>query len=312
MSTNRIDLHSCRNELCVKGCNKVDRHKITENDLCSITSSAIDSSPVRCVGPWAEQKIYLLRQYFGIFAQGMKNKWPEINYIEICSGPGRCINRDYGTEMDGTALAIVQHPAFQYIHKAFFFDYNPQVVSILNQRINNLNITNATAYVADYTIPSTLCDVLRRECSKETSLNLILIDPTDCSVPFELIRNIKNVLNKVDFIINVATGTDLNRNIPMAFNDRTRARKYERFLGDTTFFTSSDNISLSRQRNYNQLRDNFRKTYQRSMMQVGYSEFRVTPVEHYYDILFATNHKKAIEFWDKAQTIKYDGQRSLF
>ncbi len=312
MSSCRIDLHSCKNKKCLRGCNKDDRHKVTENDLCTITSSASDSYSVRCVGQWAEQKIYLLHQYFGIFARGMKNRWSEINYIEICSGPGRCINRYDGTEMDGTALAIIQHSAFKYIHKAFFFDYNPQVVSILNQRINNLNITNATAYQADYNVPNSLCDILQKECSKDKSLNLILLDPTDCSVPFELIRNIKNVLTRVDFIINVATGTDFNRNIPMAFNDRNRAQKYERFLGNNTFFTLADNIALFQQRNYNQLRMNFRLTYQQSMKQVGYSEFRITPIEHYYDILFAASHRKAIEFWDKAQAIKYDGQRSLF
>lgn len=310
MSVCRIDFHSCSNDQCIKGCNKDDRQKITKDDLCTITSSALDSLPVRCVGKWAEKKIYLLYQYFGIFAQGMKKIWPEINYIEICSGPGRCINRDEGTEIDGTALAIIRHQAFQYIHKAFFFDYDEKVVSTLNQRINNLDITKAKAYLADYNNPSSLCDILQKECSKSKSLNLILLDPTDCSVPFELIKSIKSILDRVDFIINVATGTDFNRNIPMAFNDSNRAQKYERFLGNKTFFV--DNIALYQQKDYRQLREKFRDTYMESMRTVGYSEFSVHSVENYYNILFAASHKKAIEFWEKAQAIQYDGQRSLF
>jgi hypothetical protein len=37
--------------------------------------SELDQLPVRCVGKWAYEKIYRLVQYFGIFANGMKNKW---------------------------------------------------------------------------------------------------------------------------------------------------------------------------------------------------------------------------------------------
>ena len=312
MSITRIDLHSRRNESCVTGCNKELRKKVSENDLCKIVSSVADSLSVRCVGEWAEQKIYLLYQYFGIFAQGMKNKWNEINYIEICSGPGRCINRNGGIEIDGTALSIMKHAAFQYIHKALFFDYSPHVVAVLNQRIKSLELVNATAIQADYNQSETLCSILAKECSKDRSLNLILIDPTDCSVPFDLIRHIKMTLKNVDFIVNVATGTDFTRNIPMAFNDKHRAIKYERFLGDSSFFSQLENINLYTQKKYTQLRNNFRETYQESMRKIGYVHFRVTPIEHYYDILFAAGHTKAIEFWDKAQAIKFDGQRSLF
>lgn len=312
MSISRIDLHSRRNESCVTGCNKEMRKRVAENDLCRLVSSVVDNLSVRCVGEWAEQKIYLLYQYFGIFAKGMKNKWPEINYIEICSGPGRCINRNGGIEIDGTALSIVKHPAFQHVHRALFFDYSPQVVSVLNERIKSLHLVNAKAIQADYNQSDALCAILSTECSKDRSLNLILLDPTDCSVPFDLIKHIKLTLKNVDFIINVATGTDFTRNVPMAFNDTHRAMKYEKFLDDTTFFSRSDNIKLCAQKKYDQLRNNFRETYQNSMRRIGYTYFRVTPIEHYYDILFAAGHQKAIEFWDKAQAVKFDGQRSLF
>lgn len=311
-STNRFDLHRCPNDSCIGNCNKETRRIISENDLCSITTSKTDTLPVRCVGQWAEEKIYLLYQYFGIFTRGMKNKWHEINYIEICSGPGRCIKRELRQEIDGTALSIIKHVDFQHIHKALFFDYNKDVVSVLNQRIQKLGITNACAYEADYNRPASLCEILRLHCSKKCSLNLVLIDPTDCSVPFDLIVHLKQTLNNIDMIINVATGTDFNRNIPMAFDNKERAKKYELFLGNSSFFTESENQDLCKKKQYDQLRNRFRQAYQDSMRRIGYSEFRITPIEHYYDILFAASHKKATEFWDKAQAIKFDGQRELF
>ena len=308
----RIELHSQHNETCVKRCNKEERKLRSENDLCSIVRSSIDGMPIRCVGQWAEQKIYLLNQYFGIFAQGMKNKWSEINYIEICSGPGRCINRQYGLEFDGTALSILQHDSSKYIKNALFFDYDTTVVEVLNKRIKQLGCTNASAYVGDYNNPNSICDIISQRISQYSSLNLVLLDPTDCSVPFELLVKLKETIRNIDIIINVATGTDFNRNIPMAFNDPERASKYCRFLGTTDFFSLDQNILLKKTKQYEILRERFREAYKQSLMRIGYEHFRIHRIEHFYDILFAAGHPKAIEFWDKAQKIPYDGQRSLF
>lgn len=308
----RINLHAQHNDACVKRCNKEIRKQYSENDLCLIARSSIDGMPIRCVGQWAEQKIYLLSQYFGIFAQGMKNKWSEINYIEICSGPGRCVNRQNGFEFDGTALSILQHNAAQYIKNALFFDYDATVVDVLNKRIEQLGCTNAAAFVGDYNNPNSICDIISKRISQTASLNLVLLDPTDCSVPFELLVQLKKTIRNIDIIINVATGTDFNRNIPMAFNDCERALKYCRFLGKDDFFTSPQNINLKNTKQYDLLRTNFRETYINSLKSIGYEHFRIRRIEHYYDILFATGHEKAIEFWDKAQSIPFDGQRSLF
>ncbi|MDR0940399.1 MAG: three-Cys-motif partner protein TcmP [Mediterranea sp.] len=312
MSSSRIDLNGCKNGSCHTKCNKEARAKLSEDDLCKDVKSVCDSLSVRCVGKWAEKKIYLLYQYLGIFATGMKDKWSEINYIEICSGPGRCINRESGEEIDGTALAVVHHPAFQYLHKAIFFDYNPVVVEVLNKRIEAIGLTSkAIAQRGDYNNPESICTILSQQCSTTRSLNLILIDPTDCSVPFALVKRIKKTLQNVDFIINVATGTDFNRNIPMAFDDKERAAKYETFLGDTTFFHNAINIELYRNRDYSTLRNKFREAYQNSMKSIGHTFFDLNMIEHYYDILFAASHYKALEFWNKAKAIKYDGQREL-
>jgi len=306
----RIDLNSKLNPDCAKRCNKVRRQSITENDLCTLVSSVEDALPVRCVGDWAEQKIYLLSQYFGIFAEGMKQKW-ELNYIEVCSGPGRCINRSNGNELDGTALCILKHKSFKHINKALFFDFNETIVNVLNKRIEQIGKKNAKALIADYNNATELCATIEREINPK-SLNLVLIDPTDCSVPFELIKKIKTTLPNVDFIINVATGTDFNRNIPMAFQNDELSKKYDKFLGCDSFFTDITNKDLCKSGDFVKLRKRFRETYQNSLNKVGYTHFDIELVNHYYDILFAAAHPKALEFWNKATEIKYDGQRSLF
>lgn len=306
----RIDLNRKFNAECEKGCNKEERLKRTENDSCMMIKSINDNLSVRCVGEWAEEKIYLLYQYFGIFAGGMKNKWP-LNYIEICCGPGICINRQNGNEFDGTALSIMKHEQFQYINRALFYDYDNGVVEVLNQRIKNLNLNHkAVAKIGDYNNPDSICNDLKNLGSN--CLNLLFIDPTDCSVPFSLIEGVINTLKHVDLIINVATMTDFNRNIQMAFGDPKRSEKYNRFLGTSQYFTSLDNRALCTSKNYPKLRESFRKTYQDSLKRIGFKYFNYTSVKSFYDILYATSNEKGIEFWKKAsKTIDSSGQRSL-
>ena len=116
---NKTDLKEIENINCYTKCNKAKRRAFTTDDLCNQTISEVDGLPVRCVGEWAMEKIYHLVQYFGIFSTGMKFKWDgKINYIEICSGPGRCINRSRGTEFNGTSLCVIEHPSIEHLNKA--------------------------------------------------------------------------------------------------------------------------------------------------------------------------------------------------
>ena len=312
----RLDLNFIQNKSCQKGCNKSVRKEITENDLCTDTSSALDHLPVRCVGEWATQKIYHLVQYFAIFSNGMKNKWKgELNYIEICSGPGRCISRENGMEFNGTALSIINHDTFRYIKNALFFDFNNCVVKTLNQRIAKLGITNAKAVIGDFSQPRELCETIRNSVNTN-SLNLVFIDPTDCGVPFSLIANIKQILPNADLIINLASGTDFNRNVVNALikqeNYSKTVTKYSKFLGSADFFKDPVNIKYAAEGNNSVLRSNFREDYTRSLMSLGYKYFGFIRIRHYYDLLFASAHKTGLSFWDKANKIHHDGQRKLF
>lgn len=306
----RLELNREDNPLCSRNCNKEIRQNKTENDLCVSVKSAKDNLPVRCVGAWAEEKIYLLYQYFGIFAGGMKYKW-KLNYIEICSGPGRCINRSSGQEFDGTAISILQHKCFEHINQAIFYDYNDTVVETLNQRIQSLGLSHkAIAKHGDYNNPTSITNDLSQ--FSNDCLNLILIDPTDCSVPFSLLESIASCMPKFDLIINIATKTDFNRNIPMAFSDPTRAEKYIRFLGSDNFFNSRYNQALCDTKDYASLRIYFRESYKQSLQRIGFNHFDYTPIRNFYDILFATSSSKGIEFWKKAtKEIDSSGQRSL-
>lgn len=306
-----IDLEEVINPDCERRCNKERRYAITEDGLCSETHSMSDGLSIRCVGEWAQEKIHYLVSYFNIFTIAMKKKWGgNIFYVEICSGPGRCINRSSGTEFNGTSLCIVQNPAFQFLKKALFFDYNSYVVETLDRRLKSRSITTASAYVGDYNNPLQIRDQIMSE-TQGKGLFLIFIDPTDCSVPFELIRCLKEGIPNIDFIINFPIGTDFNRNIGKAISSpethKKVIEKYRSFLGYDDFFHDPRLIKAD-----NMARRNiFREYYESSFMQIGYKHFNSKSIKNYYDLMFASSHEKGIELWEKVNKTGFDGQRSI-
>lgn len=316
MKKQRLNFNETQNANCLKKCNKEKRQEVTEEDLCKETTSVVDQLPVRCVGGWALQKIFHLTQYFGIFSTSMKDKWEgNINYIEICSGLGRCINRTTGIEFNGTSICIIEHEAFKYLNKAIFIDYNPIVINTLNHRLSDRGITKAKAIYGNYNEPKAICNDIIRE-TQGKGLNLVFIDPTDCSVPFELLREIKRSLQNVDFIVNFAIRTDVNRNIRNAIlfpeSYQTVINKYITFLGSDAFFNNSNVTEAAKSGNNLELRKLFRAEYMNSLGQIGYKYFDFKQIENYYDLVFASSHPRGLEFWKRANAVEMDGQRSIF
>ena len=306
------NLRSALNKHCIKNCNKEDRASTTEEGICIITSSIIDGDLVRCVGKWSYKKIHWLTRYCSIFANGMKNKW-KLNYIEICCGPGRCIIREDGREIDGTSLAIINHEVFNYFNKAIFIDNNSNSVNALNRRIDYLGKHYiAKAVIGDYNdivgVKEILSDV-PKQC-----LNLVFIDPTDCSIPFSLIEAMSSALGNADFIINMAIGTDLTRNIRHAILDANFIKvkmKYIDFLGNDDYFSNKEVINAAKQDDNSIMRNLFIEEYKRRLGAIGYVYTGIEKVEHYYDLLFASKHSLGLNFWKKSQHVEPSGQARM-
>jgi len=216
--------------------------------------------------------------------------------------------------MDGTALAIIRNRHFSSLRKAIFIDASSRVTEILNSRIAALAAQSvATAVVGDYEDGPSLCQILNNLPPR--SLNFVFIDPTECDVPFTTIQNVVGHLENADLLINVALGTDVNRNIIPAIllPSHVKAReKYERFLGAPGFCARPDVIELARRADHDALRRKFADTYNEQLHKLGYVHTDVRSVRHYYYLLFASRNHKGLEFWLKSCEIAPDNQRELF
>jgi len=307
-----LDLHPVKHATCKK-CKQNFRRENLSEGVCNEIVSEVDGQSIRCVGTWVYDKIYFLTRYFEIFGKGMHKSWQgNVHYIEICSGPGRCIKRDTGEEIDGTALAVMHNDAYPLYKSVTFFDINPLVVDALNKRITTLGQAGkALAVQADYMQPGHLIEVCQQRAP--LGLSLIFLDPTDCSVPMQTIARLSKSLKAVDFIINVATGTDANRNLKTAFAnpDGPVRKKYETFLGSNVFFTAPENIYLAKTNQDAELRAKFRSAYQSALTAEGYQHFGLEIIRHYYDLLFASKHPTGLKFWQQAQCIRPNSQSTL-
>lgn len=311
-----IDLNEIYSPECRGGCNKQTRQKTAPKDICQIVPSKVDGLPIRCVGSWSKQKIFYLLQYFGIFTTAMHEKWDgNINYVEICSGIGRCVARDTKIEFDGTTLAVMNKPEFEYLSHGVFVDFDTEVIEILGKRLSHTESDKYHIVQGDYTDSKGLVESLKSIIDIKTGLTLFFIDPTDCSVPFSLIYQIKESFPNSDFIINVAIGTDFTRNVVGSIKNPesyVNARnKYIRFLGSKDFFLDDITLKLAERNDLVNLRAKFREYYVQSLSSIGlvYSDFvRVRP---YYDIVFTSQHKLGLKFWKAATKYEYDGQKTL-
>lgn len=275
-----------------------------------------DGLPIRCVGDWGLNKVNYISRYFYIFATSMREKWEHINYIEICSGPGVCVYRTKGDiykENDGTALSIIKSDGFKYDNvKALFIDINDTVVDTLNTRIRNLGQSHkAKAIIGDYNKSEEIIKNIKENLNMRKALNLVVIDPTDCSVPFETIKNITSQL-KADVIINFAYGTDLLRNIVKAIKAEIQTDKYKKFLGSEDFFERHDIKKLAKQNDTQKLLHLYYAEYKINFEKLNYKYNDIFTIEHFYALIFLSEHKLALKFWKAALKKDSKGQSNLF
>lgn len=285
-----------------------------ENGLCKLVIGS-DGLPIRCVGDWGLDKINYIERYFEMFTISMNKKpWENINYIEICSGPGVCVYRDsVFKEKYGSALTIIKNKGFDKTRvNALFIDKEETVVNALNMRINKLGVNEkAKAVIGDYTDKVNLIKIIKNNLDTYRALNMIVIDPTDCSVPFKTVEYILTQLNQVDVIINFAFGTDLTRNIVPCVKGDIKTDKYKLFLCSNDFFNRDDIKKLANENKSREILKEYYLAYENKLKNLGYNFTDNIPIKNYYSLIFATRHKLGLNFWKKAQAKDSKGQANL-
>lgn len=298
--TKAVECERCRNAK--------ERATHMVDGFCAVPST-IDDLKVRCVGGWGKDKVYFVATYVDIVGNALHRKF-DINYIEICSGPGRCIDYDNGEEFNGTPLAVLSTPGTRNLSNLFFFDINPIAIEILEKRITHQEALifkgdnpKVNVNVGDYLKNESIVDVVEKSVNHSSKcLNIVLIDPTDLSVPYEMYEALMDLKGKTDFIINFAEGTDLRRNIVRAAKNPNSpvGKKYSKALKNKKFFFSTKLQSLIEQNNHEELVESYLHEFLSPFKMKGFIHIQETKIEKYYKLIYLSQNALGAKFWSEA------------
>jgi len=271
--------------------------KVTFNTLPSADKSPwkerlspSDGLPIRDSGAWIETKHRLLTYYAHLFATGMKCSWKSRVYLELFSGPGRCLIRKTGKEDLGSPLKVIE----QEFTKFIFTEKSLPVAEALAKRLEPFsNAASSEIWCGD------CADAIQKIRIPRGSLTLAFIDPTGIGhTPFSLIETLHRK-TRCDLLINVQHGMGIKMNIHQYKPDADEQSALSKFLGNDSW----KHIPRHNPREF------FRgvlEIYKGQLDKLGFSfvgrEVFITNDKNtpLYLLLYASKHPKGKEFWDKA------------
>jgi three-Cys-motif partner protein len=292
--------------------NRETREKLIAKDGYCLNVRGADGLPVRCVGGWGQEKVLILSRYFKQIGTSLGKH--NLNYIEICSGPGTCIDYRSGEEFNGTPLAILKTKQAAKFNHLFFFDHDQNTVEILKQRIQlcdeiSFEVKQRTIVsTGDYFKPESIVEIVRDNTSNPW-LNLVFIDPTDVSVPFKLSESLMSLCHRTDFIINFMDGVDLRRNLVQSVNGiglKIR-EKYSKVLRDPlAFFEDEETLNLAIENDIVELVERYQDGYLKPYKDMKYNFISDARIRHYYKLYFISKSKLGLKFWANATAKKVE------
>jgi len=227
-----------------------------------------------------------------MFATGMKFKWQSRVYLELFSGPGRCVVRDTGKEELGSPLKVIGHEFTKFI----FTELSVPAAEALATRLEpHRNSQLAEIWCGD------CAEAVERIRIPAGSLTFAFIDPTGIGhAPFALIETLHRK-TRCDLLINIQHGMGIKMNIHQYTPDVDEQSALTRFLG---------NESWKRLPQHNPS-DFFRGVLDLYKQQLDRLGFVFTGREvlisnrkgaGLYLLLFASKHPRGHEFWEETRS----------
>lgn len=258
--------------------------------ICSDGKLAIE------IGPWAQDKLFYVQSICDIFNMGMKNKWQTRTYIDLFSGPGKCIIETSKKEIDGSPLIALscKKPFTHY----FFNDINDKLIKALEFRSEYCDFAKVKYFSKDCNL--VIDDLLQR--LPADSLDFCFIDPLNWEIKFDSIRKLTQS-RKMDLLITFHLGS-IKRD----------AAKPPQELID--FFPDP-----GWQQKYKKAREEGKLTgpvllnaYKEGLKNIDYTYIRDSVFAKneknvlLYYLIFASKHQRGTYFWDEVTRRSKAGQ----
>lgn len=246
---------------------------------------------MRDSGPWIETKHRLLAYYADIFATSMKSKWQSRVYLELFSGPGRCVIRDSGIEQPGSPLKVLGHEFTKFI----FTEMSVPAAEALATRLAHCKNSHlAEIWCGD------CAEAIDKIHIPAGSLTLAFIDPTGIGhAPFSLIETLQRK-TRCDLLINIQYAMAIKMNIHQYTPNSDEQSALTRFLGN-------DRWKELPRHNASEFFRGVLDLYKQRLDHLGFSfagrEVLISNRKGagLYLLLFASRHPRGSKFWEETR-----------
>lgn len=175
------------------------------NLLITAERDGLKTTPI---GRWALDKYKLVSLYARLFSTGMKNRWLDRVYIDLCAGSG--FSQIEGTDQlyyGSPLLAMgVPDPFNRYI----VCERDEESLSALRQRVNRLFSGRDVEFVLGQH-DKKIRDLIKEIPCGNSVLSFCFIDPFDLSIKFSTIKHLSGY--RLDFLLVLMLNVDAHRNV---------------------------------------------------------------------------------------------------
>ncbi|MFH1265456.1 MAG: three-Cys-motif partner protein TcmP [Planctomycetota bacterium] len=279
-------------------------------ELCTLVEEDDGLPTWEEAGNWTRDKLYFWYRYLEITTNAMvgHDRWRGgVVYVDLFAGAGVCTLKDSGERIPGSILIAAN------MRKPFTRIVGCEQV---DENANACRTRLARTQVAKR------CHMLTGNCNElisdivsmipAGSLTLAFVDPKGLDAKFATIATLSQH-RKVDLVVLFADAYDIPRNVEQHYRHDTNS-KLDQVLGPQSGWrVRLDQLSNPTGANKRKL---FREIYEEQLRRhLRYTHFRLKPIECprglIYTLVYASRHKRGLEFWDKALGKEPSGQRTL-
>ncbi len=285
-----------------------------------------DGLPARESGEWVKEKLFYVQRYIDTFEIAMRNKsWRKRIYIDLFSGPGKCIVRGTNEFLLGSPLLALktQYPFTDY----YFGDLEKQNIDYLQERTKGSNISQSHIHPlvgdANQKVKEVVNDIEHSDKvfikGVGSCLNLAVLDPEGLELEWSTVEALGK-MKTMDLIIHYSQN-GLTRNLDkyLSANEDT---VIDRFFGDREWRNIYKDASTKRETVgiHRMLIDH----YKAKLGKIGYvviNDHQQTVREPLirnteknaplYRLIFASKHPLGNKIWNEVTKKNYYGQQNL-
>jgi three-Cys-motif partner protein len=236
----------------------------------------------------------------------MGEKWAnKLYYVDLFSGPGRCVIRDTNEEVDGSPLRALKCDFAKY----FFFELDEFCAEALQKRVAAFPLEKQRKVKVT---PGDCNNEIQNAAIPTAGLGLAFIDPTGISQIFFDTIKLLAVGRKIDLIINFSEAMGIRMNLHQYKESEKNA--LNRFMGSARWQQRYRQVLTS----FDQACREIAQEYLENLRSLGYLAFDsdLIPIKTdrnvlLYYLMFASKNPRGTDFWRKISLIDSHGQRKL-